>query len=275
MLNMNLCEIDTYFVCFTDVSDCFSCSCIYLITAAKNSNYCKAQFLTSSSKLQGSSKCETKQDDVLESVPKYECYAFLMGTNQLLKVTELMLKQDLPISRVIIFVDALSTILAANIHPGRLKSPYNRWLSMANYNLFKTGNLVKQPKETIYLFINQKIRVNLADTLTKFQIKTESAEYWNELQNRLIKGSWLNEHPKFWLDEVIKESQEKVQTQSRGVPIPDFTTNEGENIEPQQISVKHLSIQLHPDPNMLHFPKYETYIVEAVIKRHVFKTSKN
>ena len=273
MMNKKLSEIDTYLICFTDTSECFSSSCIYLSTADKHSDYSKTQFLTSTSKLQGSSQRETLSDDVLQAVPKYKMFTFMLGTNQLLKATELMLKQDLPISRVIIFVDALSTILATNIHPGRLKSPYNRWLSMANFNLFKIGNLVQQPKESIYLFINQKLRLNLADILTKFHIKTESAQYWNELQTRLLQGSWLVKHPKFWLADVVKESEEKIKTQSKGqpLPLPDFTTDNGKNIEPKQISVKQLSINLHSDPNMVHFPKYDAYIIEAVIQKHMTK----
>ena len=69
-----------------------------------------------------------------------------------------------------LFIDAISTILGLGIHPGRLKSPHARWLAMTNFNLFKIGQLVNQTKESIYLYIDQKLQPNMADLLTKFNI---------------------------------------------------------------------------------------------------------
>ena len=124
---------------------------------------------------------------------------------------------------------------------------------MANFNLFKVGQIVHQTKESIYLYINQKVRVNLADLLTKFNISRDDPKYWNELQIHLLQGSWLAQHPKFWLSYVIKESEQKIKKQAIGMPITDFTTMDGISEEPKKISVKQISITLHPNPNMSRF----------------------
>ena len=65
MINKKLSDVDTYIVCFTDTSEHFSSSCIYVVTCDKHSNYSKTQFVTSSSKLQGSSTKAEVSEDVL------------------------------------------------------------------------------------------------------------------------------------------------------------------------------------------------------------------
>ena len=121
---------------------------------------------------------------------------------------------------------------------------------MTNFNLFKCGNLVTQPKESIYLYIDQRLRPNMADYLTKYNLQKDQPQLWLEFQRRILNPSWMVPHPKFWIDDVVKESAQRVKKQLIGMKLPDFTTLHGENVEPKPISIKQIAITQKPDPNM-------------------------
>ena len=141
-----LSNLDIYIVACSDASELFSASCLYLICASKDSNISKTQLITSCSKLQAPKEQVSENEDHIASVPKNETYAAYLASTLMLKFVEIMQKQDIPIKQIFLFIDAISTIIGLSNHPGRYKNPHSRWLAMRNFNLFKCGNLVNQPK---------------------------------------------------------------------------------------------------------------------------------
>ena len=119
----------------------------------------------------------------------------------------------LTVKRIFLFIDAISTLIALSNHPGKYKSPVSRWLAQTNFNLFKCGNIINQPKELIPLFIDQSQRTNFADYLTKYDLVRDHTEMWLEFQRRILYPNWLTLHPKFWINTVILESAEKIKKQ--------------------------------------------------------------
>ena len=70
------------------------------------------------------------------------------------------------------------------------------------------------------LCINQNFCQNLADILTKFNLKEDNPELWIKYQNRLLTGDWLAvQHPSIWTMEVIKESEEMMRIAKVGYQI--------------------------------------------------------
>ena len=129
----------------------------------------------------------------------------------------------IPITRCLMFVDAISTLLSLRQHPARYKPPLRNWFAATNINLFKCAQISKQLKENIPVFINQTKRVNFADLLTKFNLTKDTSDVWLEMQKRLLTPNWLRAHPSVWLKDVLEESAEKISIQSQGGVVPDFT----------------------------------------------------
>ena len=66
-----------------------------------------------------------------------------------------------------------------------------------------------QNKQDIPLFINQTLRTNFADFLTKFNLELDTPATWLEYQRRLLTPNWLQTHPNIWLKQVLIESDKK------------------------------------------------------------------
>ena len=123
---------------------------IYLIPASKTNSDCKVQLITTATKI-SNNKIAT---DV--TGPCHETIGFLIGTELLLNIMSIMLELAIPISKCILFCDAISTIISHNNHPANYTNPIARWLATANIQLYKIAKMVGCAKEEIVLYINQK-----------------------------------------------------------------------------------------------------------------------
>ena len=73
------------------------------------------------------------------------------------------------------------------------------------------------------------------DCLTKFDLKTHSARYWNSLQQQLLTPDWLQSHPHSWYQSAVNDSHTGITTQIAGKPAnPDISlTAHHINVSPQ------------------------------------------
>ena len=83
-----------------------------------------------------------------------------MGAELLLNITTIMTELAIPISKCILFCDAISTIISFNNHPANYTHPTSKWLATTNIPLYKVAEIVGFTKEDIVLFINQKQHAN-------------------------------------------------------------------------------------------------------------------
>ena len=90
------------------------------------------------------------------SVPRNETQAFQMGAELLLNITTIMTELAIPISKCILFCDAISTIISYNNHPANYSHPTSKWQATTNIQLYKVAEMVSCAKEDIVLYINQK-----------------------------------------------------------------------------------------------------------------------
>ena len=90
------------------------------------------------------------------SVPRNETQAFQMGAELLLNITTIMTELAIPISKCILFCDAISTIISYNNHPANYTHPTSKWLATTNIQLYKVAKMAGCAKEDIVLYINQK-----------------------------------------------------------------------------------------------------------------------
>ena len=135
---------------FTDDSLDYSAACIYLISASKVNTDCKAQLITTTSKI------ATHNIATEVSVPHNETQEFQMGAELLLNITTIMTELAIPISKCILFCDAISTIISYNNHPANYTHPASKWLATTNIQLYKVAEMASCVKEDIVLYINQK-----------------------------------------------------------------------------------------------------------------------
>ena len=118
-----------WLVGFTDGSLEYSAACIYLISASKANSDCKVQLITTATKILN---------------------------HKIATITSIMLELAIPISKCILFCDAISTIISQNNHPANYTHPISRWLATANIQLYKIAKMIECAKEGIVLYINQK-----------------------------------------------------------------------------------------------------------------------
>ena len=210
LLLADLKDIDCYVITFSDGSAEYSSACVYIISVHKQLDNVKVQLVNTWSKLQ----VEANDEDL--TVPRNESYAAFQASEIMLKVMDIMQTFHIPVKRAILFIDAISTLISLRQHPVKFKCPLRRWFASTNINLFKAAQISGQTKEDIPLFINQTQRVNYADLLTKFNLLTDTAHIWLELQHRLLEASWLQQHPSIWLNSVLTESEDKIKKQLSG-----------------------------------------------------------
>ena len=131
-----------------------------------------------------------------------------------------MHQADLPIHRVILFSDAISSLISLRRHPAIFKHPTRNWLSSTNTNLYQVAQLVTSQKDVsltkdeIPLWLNQKQKQNFVDLITRFHLQNDTVDCWVKLQDTIIKAEWLQQHPSFWLRQMILESEESISQQS-------------------------------------------------------------
>ena len=116
---------------FSDGSLEYSAVCIYLISASKANFDCKVQLLSTATKITNH-KVPTNV-----TVPWHETIGFQMGAEMLLNIMSLMTELAIPITKCILFCDAISTIISHNNHPANYIHPILRWLASANLQFYK------------------------------------------------------------------------------------------------------------------------------------------
>ena len=139
-----------WLVGFTDGSLDYSAACIYLISALKANSDWKVQLITTATKIAN----HNVSTEV--SVPRNETMGFQLGAELLLNITSIMIELAIPISKCILFCDAISTIISYNNHPANYTHPTSRWLATTNIQLYKVAEMIGCVKEDIVLYINQK-----------------------------------------------------------------------------------------------------------------------
>merc|ERR1712055_1036408 len=111
-----------------------------------------------------------------------------------------------PVTKAILFIDAISTLISLSKHPALFPAPANRYLAQTNINLIKCAAITQQKKDTIACFLNQNKRQNMADLISKHDLINDTPELWLKLQKELLNPQWLQKHPSTWLTKVEKES---------------------------------------------------------------------
>ena len=174
-------NLDLHIVGFGDRSLDFSTACVYLISTNRHSATSKVQLITMASKIH-----IHKEAQLVATVPRNESYAALQCSVLLLKVTQIMKSLGLTVNNSILFCDAISTLISIGQNPGNFKHPSQTWLSGINANLYQLALITGQKKQDIPLFIDQKVRTNFADYMTKFNLVKDAPEKWYEFQQRLL-----------------------------------------------------------------------------------------
>ena len=129
-------ETRYYLIGFADGALDFAASLIYILSASKHDSRCKAQIISAATKLMSEAKTSEEV-----SIPKAETYAMFLCSIQLHRVAHLMHQADIPIHRVILFSDAISSLLSLRRHPAIFKHPTRLWLASTNTNLYQVAQL--------------------------------------------------------------------------------------------------------------------------------------
>ena len=260
LLPENISNLDFLVLTFVDGSADYSSALVYIVSAQRVGMKCKVQLITTASKLQ------TGLDTDMLTVPRNECYAAWQGSELMWKVVHLMEDLKIPVSRCILFIDAISTLLSLERHPVKFPLPLRRWFAAVNINLYKCAQVSHQSKEDILMYIDQGLRINFADYLTKFNLSTDRPSQWLELQRRILNPSWLLTHPKGWLNDALTESNKGVSLQSSGGPtlldMPGAPSNS--NV------VNSIRFRQNLDPIPTRYPNADWTIVEGVMKKYSF-----
>ena len=100
-------ETRYYLIGFSDGALDFAASLVFVLSASRHDSKCKAQIISAATKLMSEEK---NSEEV--SIPKAETYAMFLCSIQLHKVAHLMHQAGIPIQRVILFSDAISSLLS-------------------------------------------------------------------------------------------------------------------------------------------------------------------
>ena len=195
MLEEKLSNLQLLLIGFVDGSEDFLCSVLYLVSASMITDRSKVQLLTAASKIQSYSPASQ-----INSVPQNEMYSTLQCSTLMLHVAQYMTGMNFKLTGCIVFIDAISVILSLSHHPTHYKALFRKWVSGINSNLYQIAILSNQKKEHVPLFLDQTVRTNFADLLTKFHLTKEDPLFWMELQSQLLTPHWLLAHPKTWLN---------------------------------------------------------------------------
>ena len=152
MLEEKTSNLELWLITFSDGSEDYSSSVLYLISSSTVSLRSKVQLITSSSKIHSYS-LETE----VKTVPQNEMFAALQSTTLMLQVAQYMESMTFQLAGAVVFIDAISVILSLSHHPCRYKVPFKKWISGINSNLFQIALLTKQSKEDLPLYLDQSV----------------------------------------------------------------------------------------------------------------------
>ena len=138
-------------------------------------------------------------------------------------------------------------------------------------NLFQIALLSKQRKEELPLFLDQSIRVNFADYLTKYNLDKEQPKFWLELQRRILTLHWLLPHPSTWLETVRKESEIKVSIKGSG-GTQDFTGKAKGTDDLPLIDINFIVVKAHQDANLITYPSSDWSMVQSITSRFMSRS---
>ena len=138
--------------------------------------------------------------------------------------------------------------------PAIYQHPVRKWLSGSGTRLFQVAKLINSQenvdigsknvtKDSIPLFIDQAVNINFADYATKFNLESDSPEHWNSLQRKLLEAKWLQQHPRYWYTEVVKESNRRVNAQSKGGVLQDYTGKGIPGADPRPVDISYIEFK--------------------------------
>jgi len=267
-------NLQIYLIAFSDGSADFSAAVLYLLSRSKVSGHQKVQLLTTGNKLHNMKTTKSSTTSEYSTVPINETIGASQGSSLLLKGAQGLTESGFKIEACLLFIDALSVILGLQYHPVKYESGFRKHLADINTNLYHTAILSNQKKEQIPLFLNQKVRVNFADWLTKFNLN-DSPEKWAEIQKRLLQPSWLLQDINIWLPLVKKESDDKILIQKSG-GIKDFSGENNISTDSNDHLIEVSSVIL-VDQHVINISNYPTSnwdMIQKVTMRFMTKSPK-
>ena len=124
-------EMKNTLIAFSDGSETFSKSCIYLISENTRTNKCQTTLLTTLSKLAST----TKEISLLRTIPLKESHGTFLAASSLVKIAKLMCELDLPIHAIHLGCDALSQVVALSSPPSQFEGNLKKYYSSINMHL--------------------------------------------------------------------------------------------------------------------------------------------
>ena len=109
-----------------------------------------------------------KHPNILDTVPKPEVHGLYLVTNSLIQNYQVIEEIKIPVTKVYIAKDTISTILALNKSPMPFPTPFCKYYSDINTHLFILANKTGQLKQELVFFINQGVNPNPVDFFNKF-----------------------------------------------------------------------------------------------------------
>merc|ERR1712002_1274499 len=226
-------KMDNYLIGFSDGSNQFSTSCVYLISSSTDSNMSQATLITTSSRLSE----DTLIAKTPESIPGKEMHGLLLCVSSMVQILEGLQECGFKVKSCHIGVDALSQILGLMAPPSQSRRSLRKHYASINVHLYTLANITKQVKEDIIFWLNQEEVCNPADKLGKFDIEKDPVHKWVKLQKEILQPDWLQDHPRNYLHRLIKSSKEKIRLSKTG----GYLRN--------QSAEKILGLHLHTEPS--------------------------
>ena len=139
-------------VVFSDGSENFSTSCVYLISENTQMRKSKTTLLTTLSKIAGT----TKDVSLMRTIPLKESHGTFLAASSLVKIAKLMDELQLPIHSIHLGCDALSQVSALSSPPSQFESNLKKYYSSINMHLMELTKYVKhQTKDNIVFWFSQ------------------------------------------------------------------------------------------------------------------------
>ena len=138
-------------IAFSDGSQNFATSCIYLISENTRTHKRKTTLLTTLSKIAG----VTKDISLLRTIPPKESHGTFLAASSLVKIAKLMTELQFPIHSVYLGCDALSQVSALSSPPTQLEGSLKKYYSSINMHLMELMKYVKhQTKDNIVFWFS-------------------------------------------------------------------------------------------------------------------------
>ena len=203
-------------IAFSDGSSEFATSAVYLLSKDKRNNNYTINLVSTLCKIAEPSKGKDLEAVMLTTVPKTEGHGLFLATSGIVILSEVLVKLAIPITKMFIFTDAISHILALRKSPHLFVAPYKRYYSEILSMLTKLRETTGQDVQEFIFWIDQERWPNPADLLSKFDVINDDVELWMERAEGVLRPPWLQEHPDTYLDQMLIRSKEKVDFQNTG-----------------------------------------------------------